>query len=51
VSVVSSDLDGECVRVSTMRGFTSERNMRRLPRGTLLYNDPRQPSAKHAVPD
>ena len=42
-SVVWCDLDGECVRVSTMRGFAKERNMRRDPRVTLLCYDPRQP--------
>jgi len=42
-SVVWCDTDGECVRVSTMRGFAKERNMRREPRVTLLCYDPRQP--------
>lgn len=42
-SVVWCDLDGECVRVNTMRGFAKERNMRRNPRVTLLCYDPRQP--------
>jgi PPOX class probable F420-dependent enzyme len=42
-SVVWCDYDGECVRVSTMRGFAKERNMRRNPRVTLLCYDPRQP--------
>jgi PPOX class probable F420-dependent enzyme len=42
-SVVWCDLDGECLRVSTMRGFAKERNMRRDPRVTLLCYDPRQP--------
>jgi PPOX class probable F420-dependent enzyme len=42
-SVVWCDLDGECLRVSTMRGFGKERNMRRDPRVTLLCYDPRQP--------
>jgi PPOX class probable F420-dependent enzyme len=42
-SVVWCDFDGECVRVSTMRGFAKERNMRRDPRVTLLCYDPRQP--------
>ena len=39
-SVVWCDFDGECVRVSTMRGFQKERNMRRNPRVTLLCYDP-----------
>lgn len=42
-SVVWCDFDGECVRVSTMRGFAKERNMRRDQRVTLLCYDPRQP--------
>lgn len=42
-SVVWCDFDGECVRVSTMRGFAKEKNMRRDPRVTLLCYDPRQP--------
>lgn len=42
-SVVWCDFDGECVRVSTMRGFAKERNMRRNPRVTLLCYDPRAP--------
>jgi PPOX class probable F420-dependent enzyme len=42
-SVVWCDLDGECLRVNTMRGFAKERNMRRDPRVTLLCYDPRQP--------
>jgi PPOX class probable F420-dependent enzyme len=42
-SVVWCDFDGECVRVSTMRGFAKERNMRRNPRVTLLCYDPRRP--------
>src|SRR5512142_1630776 len=42
-SVVWCDFDGECVRVSTMRGFAKERNMRRDPRVTLLCYDPREP--------
>lgn len=42
-SVVWCDFDGACVRVSTMRGFAKERNMRRDPRVTLLCYDPRRP--------
>ncbi len=42
-SVVWCDFDGEFVRVSTMRGFQKERNMRRNPRVTLLCYDPREP--------
>jgi PPOX class probable F420-dependent enzyme len=42
-SVVWCDVDGECVRVNTMRGFAKERNMRRDPRVTLLGYDPRRP--------
>ena len=43
-SVVWCDVDGDCVRVNTMRGFVKERNMRRNPRVTLLCYDPRQPN-------
>jgi Pyridoxamine 5'-phosphate oxidase len=32
-SVVWCDLDGQCLRVNTMRGFAKERNMRRNPAG------------------
>lgn len=42
-SVVWCDFDGECVRVSTMRGFAKERNMRRDPRVTILCFDPERP--------
>ena len=42
-SVVWCDVEGELVRVSTMRGFAKERNMRRDPRVTLLCYDPREP--------
>ena len=42
-SVVWCDLDGDLVRVNTMRGFRKERNMRRDPRVTLLCYDPREP--------
>lgn len=42
-TVVWCDFDGECVRVSTIRGFAKERNMRRDPRVTLLCYDPRRP--------
>jgi PPOX class probable F420-dependent enzyme len=38
-----ADPDGVGVRVSTMRGFAKERNMRRDPRVTLLCYDPREP--------
>jgi len=41
-SVVWCDFDGTCVRVSTMRGFRKERNMRRNLKVTLLCYDPRQ---------
>ena len=41
-SVVWCDFDGLYVRVSTMRGFAKERNMRRDPRVTLLCYDPRR---------
>ena len=37
------DLDGDIVRVNTMRGFAKERNMRRDPRVTLLCYDPTRP--------
>jgi PPOX class probable F420-dependent enzyme len=39
-SVVWCDFDGECLRVSTMRGFAKERNMRRDPRVTVVCYDP-----------
>jgi PPOX class probable F420-dependent enzyme len=42
-TVVWCDFDGECVRVSTIRGFAKERNMRRDPRVTLLCYDPGHP--------
>ena len=42
-SVVWCDRDGDCIRVSTMRGFAKERNMRRDPRVTLLCYDPGRP--------
>ena len=42
-SVVWCDVDGEHVRVNTMRGFAKERNMRRNPLVTLLCYDPREP--------
>ena len=42
-SVVWCDLDGDSVRINTMRGFAKERNMRRDPRVTLLCYDPRRP--------
>jgi len=42
-SVVWCDFDGTFVRVSTMRGFRKERNMRADPRVTLLCYDPAQP--------
>jgi PPOX class probable F420-dependent enzyme len=42
-SVVWCDFDGHCMRVSTMRGFAKERNMRRDPRVALLCYDPRRP--------
>ena len=42
-SVVWCDVDGDLVRVNTMRGFQKERNMRRDPRVTLLCYDPREP--------
>jgi PPOX class probable F420-dependent enzyme len=42
-SVVWCDLEGDLIRVSTMRGFAKERDMRRDPRVTLLCYDPRQP--------
>jgi len=37
------DVDGDAVRVNTMRGFAKERNMRRDPRVTLLCYDPTNP--------
>ncbi len=42
-TVVWCDFDGEYVRVSTIRGFAKERNMRRNPRVTLLCYDPSRP--------
>lgn len=42
-SAVWCDLEGELIRVNTMRGFAKERNMRRNPRVTLLCYDPAQP--------
>jgi PPOX class probable F420-dependent enzyme len=42
-SVVWCDTEGPVIRVSTMRGFAKERNMRRDPRVTLLCFDPRRP--------
>jgi PPOX class probable F420-dependent enzyme len=42
-SVVWCDHDGTFVRVSTMRGFRKERNMRADPRVTLLCYDPAEP--------
>jgi PPOX class probable F420-dependent enzyme len=42
-SVVWCDFDGEYLRVSTMRGFVKERNMRRDPRVTLLCYDAHDP--------
>jgi PPOX class probable F420-dependent enzyme len=43
-TVVWCDYDGECVRVSTMRSFAKERNMRANPQVTLLCYDPHQPN-------
>jgi PPOX class probable F420-dependent enzyme len=37
------DTEGDLIRVSTMRGFAKERNMRRDPRVTLLCYDPARP--------
>jgi len=42
-SVVWCDFDGTFVRVSTMRGFRKEKNMRANPRVTLLCFDPKRP--------
>jgi PPOX class probable F420-dependent enzyme len=42
-SAVWCDLEGELIRVNTMRGFAKERNMRRNPRVTLLCYDPAKP--------
>lgn len=42
-SVVWCDLEGTDLRISTMRGFAKERNMRRDPRVTVLCYDPRHP--------
>src|SRR5512142_225460 len=43
-SVVWCDLDGDDIRVNTMRGFQKERNMRRDPKVTLLCYDPHEPN-------
>jgi PPOX class probable F420-dependent enzyme len=42
-TVVWCDYDGEVARVSTMRGFRKEQNMRERPQVTLLCYDPRDP--------
>ena len=42
-TVVWCDFDGTYVRVSTIRGFRKEKNMRLNPRVTLLCFDPCQP--------
>jgi PPOX class probable F420-dependent enzyme len=42
-SVVWCDVDGECVRFTTIRGYAKERNMRRDPRVSLLCYDPKRP--------
>jgi PPOX class probable F420-dependent enzyme len=42
-TVVWCDFDGSCVRVTTIRGFRKEKNMRLNPKVTLLCFDPRQP--------
>ena len=42
-TVVWCDFDGTYVRISTMRGFRKEKNMRLNSRVTLLCYDPRQP--------
>lgn len=42
-SAVWCDVEGDLLRVNTMRGFAKERNMRRDPRVTLLCYDPHQP--------
>jgi PPOX class probable F420-dependent enzyme len=42
-SAVWCDLEGELIRVNTMRGFAKERNMRRNPWVTLLCYDPAKP--------
>jgi PPOX class probable F420-dependent enzyme len=42
-TVVWCDYDGEYVRVTTIRGFRKEKNMRLNPKVTLLCYDPRQP--------
>ncbi len=41
-SVVWCDVEGDLVRINTMRGFQKERNMRRNPCVTLLCYDPRE---------
>jgi PPOX class probable F420-dependent enzyme len=43
-SAVWCDFDGVFVRVNTMRGFQTEKNLRRNPRVTLLCYDPQRPS-------
>jgi PPOX class probable F420-dependent enzyme len=42
-SVVWCDTEGDLIRVSTMRGFRKERNMRADPRVTILGYDPSRP--------
>jgi PPOX class probable F420-dependent enzyme len=42
-SVVWCDVEGDVIRINTMRGFQKERNMRRDPRIALLCYDPREP--------
>ncbi len=39
-SVVWCDLEGDFIRINTMRGFQKDRNMRRNPKVTLLCYDP-----------
>jgi PPOX class probable F420-dependent enzyme len=42
-TAVWCDFDGTYVRVSTIRGFRKEKNMRRNPKVTLLCYDPNEP--------
>ena len=48
-SVVWCDFDGADIRVSTMRGFAKERNMRRDPRVAVLCFDPMDPRRALAI--
>lgn len=42
-TVIWCDLEGETIRVNTMKGFQKEKNMRRNPRVTILAYEPQNP--------